>query len=153
MDAAEIERKVAAGSAAGDGPELSGPVVVLDTAKGAAGGSTYHVSASYLVPVDENDPGLAGVSIAVPVTATVEFDGEGSLVGIDAPTDAEAQQQARAFTRNLIARGEVQGLSTGTRVRRGPGPPARPTHEVAVDESGRKVIRRIGFTSTTVSGG
>ncbi len=95
-------------SAGGDGPELGGPVVVLDTAKGADGGSTYHVSASYLVPVDEDDPDLAGVSIAVPVTATVEIDGEGAIVGIDVPADPAAQRQARAFTRNLIARGRCQ---------------------------------------------
>lgn len=148
MDAAEFERRVLATSAGGDGPELTGPVHVLDTAEGVHGGATYHVSASYLVPVDEEDPDLAGVSIAVPVTAAVEIDGEGTVVGIDAPTDPEAQRQARAFTRNLIARGEVSGLTTGKRARRGPGPPTRATHEVTVDEFGRRVIRRTGFTAT-----
>ena len=127
MDAAEIERKVVATSAGGDGPELGGPVLVLDTAKGADGGSTYHVSASYLVPIDEDDPDLAGVSIAVPVTATVEIDGEGAIVGIDVPVDAAAQREARSFTRNLIARGAVSGLAASGPVRRGPGLAHPPT--------------------------
>ena len=101
---------------------------VLDTAKGADGGSTYHVSASYLVPVDEDDPDLAGVSIEVPVTAAVEIDGEGPIVGIDVPADPAAQREARAFTRNLIARGAVSGLAASGPSDVVPGqPPARPT--------------------------
>ena len=148
MDAAEFERKVLATSAGGDGPELAGPVRVLDTVEGDAGGSTYNVSASQLVPIDEDDPDLAGVSIEVPVTAAVEVDGDGAIVGIDVPADPEAQRQARAFSRNLIARGAVSGLAASGPVRRGPGPATRPTHEVTVDEFGRRVIRRTGFTAT-----
>lgn len=147
MDAADFEREVLATSAGSDGPDLSGPVQVLDTVESDAGGSTYQVSASYLVPIDEGDPDLAGVSIPVPVTAAVEVDGEGAIVGIDVPADPEAEQQARAFTRNLIARGAVSGLTGGAPVRRGPGLPTRPTHEVATDELGRRVIRRTGFTA------
>lgn len=159
MDPADFERKVVETSIAGDGPELAVPVVILDSAKGIAEGSTSHVSTSYLIPVDEDDPELAGVSIEVPVTATVEIDRDGAVVGIDVPADPEAQRQARAFAHNLIARGEVSGLAVGTRVRRGPGPPARKTHEVTVDEFGRKVIRRTGFSASAtppdpaVSGG
>lgn len=148
MDAAEIERSLVERSVGGDGPELAGPVHVLDTAKGVNGRSTYQVSASHLVPVDDDDPDLAGVSIAVPVTAAVEVDGEGSIVGIDVPDDPGSQREAQAFTRNLIARGAVSGLSSGSRVRRGPGPPTRTTHEVTVDEFGRRVIRRTGFSAT-----
>ena len=135
-------------SAGGDGPELAGPVHVLDTAEGVDGGSTYQVSASHLVPVDEDDPDLAGVSIAVPVTAAVEVDGDGAIVGIDVPADPASQREARAFTRNLIARGAVSGLAAGRPVRRGPGLPTRATHEVTIDEFGRRVIRRTGFSAT-----
>ncbi len=147
MDAAEFEREVLAKSAGGDGPELAGPVRVIDSVKGDAGSSTYNVSASYLVPIDDDDPDLAGVSIQVPVTAAVEVDGEGAIVGIDVPVDPEAQREARAFTRNLIARGAVSGLAASGPVRRGPGPATRPTHELTLDESGRRVIRRTGFTA------
>jgi hypothetical protein len=147
MDAEEIERSLVERSAGGGGPELAGPVHVLERATGADGGSTYHVSASHLVPVDEDDPDLAGVSIAVPVTADVQVDGDGAIIGIDVPDDPSAQREARAFTRNLIARGAVSGLAQRGPVRRGPGPPTRPTHEVTVDELGRRVIRRTGFTA------
>ena len=149
MDPAEFEHQVLETSIGGKGPQLAGPVVVLDEAKGATQGrKTYQVSASYLVAVDEEDPELASVSIAVPVTAAVETDREGVVVGIDVPADESAQREARAYTRNLIARGEVRGLTEGKRVRRGPGPPTRPTHEVTTDAFGRKVIQRIGFAAT-----
>jgi hypothetical protein len=148
MDPSEIERKVLARSAGGDGPELGGPVQVLDTTERVDGGSTYHISASYLVPVDEDDPDLAEVSIEVPVTAAVEIDGDGAIVGIDVAADSAAQREARAFTRNLIARGAVSGLAASGPVRRGPGPATRTTHEVTVDEFGRRVIRRTGFTAS-----
>jgi hypothetical protein len=147
MDTAEFEREVLATSAGSDGPDLSGPVQVLETVEGDAGGSTVQVSASYLVPIDEEDPDLAGVTIPVPVTASVEVDGEGAIVGIDASADPEAEQQARAFTRNLIARGAVSGLASGAPVRRGPGLTTRPTHELTTDELGRRVIRRTGFSA------
>ena len=149
MDTAEIERKVLATSAGGDGPQLGGPVRVLDTAESADGGSTYQVSASQLVPIDEDDPDLTGVSIAVPVTATVEIDGDGAIVGIDVPVDPAAQREARTFTRNLITRGAVSGLAASGPVRRGPGLTTRPTHELTVDEFGRRVIRRTGFTAAS----
>jgi hypothetical protein len=147
MDAAELERSLVERSVGGDGPELAGPVHVLDTAEGVDGRSTYQVSASHLVPVDDDDPELAGVSIAVPVMAAVEVDGEGVIVGIDVPDDPESKREAQSFTRNLIARGEVTGLASGGRVRRG-WPPTRATHEVTVDEFGRRVIRRTGFSAT-----
>jgi hypothetical protein len=160
MDPADFERRVLETSIAGAGPELAGPVVVVDEAKGAIQGhSTYHVSTSYLVAVDEDDPELTGVSIAVPVTAEVETDREGAVIGIDVPADEAAQREARAYTRNLISRGEVRGVTAGQRVRRGPGPPTRPTHELTTDAFGRKVIQRIGFTTSAppsdpaVSGG
>jgi hypothetical protein len=149
MDAAEIERSLVETSAAGDGPGLVGPIHILDTAKGVHGGSTYHVSASHLVAVDDDDPDLAGVSIPVPVTVAVEVDGKGAIVGIDVPADPASQREARAFTRNLIANGAVSGLAASGPVRRGPGPPTRATHEVTTDEFGRRVIRRTGFTTTS----
>ena len=153
MDAADFERMIVASSTGGEGPELAGPVVVLDRAEGTEGGSIVRVSASSLIPIDADDPDLAGVSIAVPVTAAIELDGQGEVVGIDVPTDPEAERQAQAFTRNLIARGEVRGLPGSQPARRGPRPPTRTTHEVAVDELGRRVIRRAGFTASAAPTG
>jgi hypothetical protein len=43
----------------------------------------------------------------------------------------------------------VKGIpASGGRTRRGPPISNRTTHELAVDERGRKVIRRTGFTLT-----
>jgi hypothetical protein len=153
MDTAEIEREVLATSASGNGPQLGGPVRIIDTTEGADGSSTYQVSASQLVPIEEDDPDLTGVSIAVPVTATIEIDGDGAIVGIDVPIDPAAQREARSFTRNLIARGAVSGLATSGPARRGPGLATRPTHELTVDEFGRRVIRRTGFSATSAPPG
>ena len=91
------------------GPD--GPVQVLETTPTPDGGATYQVSASRLVPVDDQDPDLASVYIPVPVTAEVEVDGHDSVVGVQVPdADPSTDREARAFTRNLIANGAVRGL-------------------------------------------
>jgi hypothetical protein len=151
MDVAEIEHVLAdrMGMTGGES-DLTGPVHVLETTPNADGGSTYRVSASRLVPVDIDDPDLASVYIPVPVTAAVEVDGHDSVVGVQVTDpDPSADREARAFTRNLIANGEVKGLASGGPVRRGPSrPPPRSTHEVTTDPAGRRVIRRTGFALT-----
>lgn len=133
---------------AGDGDErLSGPVTVLSTADGEDGGRSYEVSTSMLVPVDENDPALRDVAIPVPVTATVEVDRKGKVVRTAQPVvDPASVLEARAYARNLIQTGAVQGLKPSGRVRRSAGPPVRPTHELATEADGTKVIRRTGYS-------
>lgn len=151
MDVAEIEQVLAdRKGVTGGESDLTGPVHVLDTTPNADGGSTYQVSASRLVPVDADDPDLASVYIPVPVTAAVEVDDHDSVVGVHVPDpDPAADREARAFTRNLIANGEVKGLARSGPIRRGPSrPPPRSTHEVTTDPAGRRVIRRTGFAMT-----
>ena len=151
MDVAEIEQVLAdRKGVTGGESDLTGPVHVIDTMPNADGGSTYQVSASRLVPVDADDPDLASVYIPVPVTAAVEVDDHDSVVGVQVTDpDPSADREARAFTRNLIANGEVKGLARSGPVRRGPsGPPPRSTHEVMTDPAGRRVIRRTGFALT-----
>lgn len=148
MDVTEIEQVLAdRKSVAGGGSDLTGPVQVLETTPTPDGGETYQVSATRLVPVDDQDPDLASVYIPVPVTAAVEVDDHDGVVGVAVPDlDPSVDREARAFTRNLIANGEVRGLARSGPVRRGPaGPPPRSTHEVTTDPEGRRVIRRTGF--------
>ena len=155
MDVTEIEQALAdrAGVAGGDS-DLTGPVQVLETTPTPDGGATYQVSASRLVPVDDQDPDLASVYIPVPVTAEVKVDDHDSVVGVEVPDpDPSTDREARAFTRSLIANGAVRGLTQSGPVRRGPpGPPPRSTHEVTTDPSGRRVIRRTGFAVTFDAG-
>lgn len=148
MDADEIERVlVEPRTRAAGGSGLAGPVSVLAETPRDDGGTTYQVAASRLVDIDDDDPALAGVSIPVPVTAAVEVDGKGSLVGVSVPdVDPTVDREARAYTRNLIASGSVRGLTAAGPVRR--GPPTRATHEVTTDDQGRRVIRRTGFSMT-----
>ncbi len=148
MDAAEIERLLDAPVRRGaPRADLTGPVTVLASEPGPDGATRLDIQASRLVPLDPDDPALADVSVAVPVPATVVVGATGRLETVEAePLDDETERQARAYVRNLVANGSVRGLAATGPVRR--GPPSRPTHEVALDQRGRKVIRRIGFTAT-----
>jgi hypothetical protein len=131
------------------GARLSGPLRVLSAAAGKDGGRIYELSTSVLVPVDEDDPALRDISIAVPVTASLHLGRDGSVGEVDLPpVDAASAREARVFARNLIQTGAVRGLAPSGRVRRSAGPPIRPTHELTTDERGAKVIRRTGFTIT-----
>jgi hypothetical protein len=155
MDVTEIEQALAdRKGVAGEDSDLTGPVQVVGTTPTADGGATYQVTASRLVPVDDQDPDLASVYIPVPVTAAVEVDDHDSVVGVQVPdSDPSTEREARAFTRNLIANGAVRGLTRSGPVRRGPGgPPPRSTHEVTTDPAGRRVIRRTGFALTFGAG-
>jgi len=135
-------------------PTIAGPLHVVSSQK-RSGATTYSISASRLVPVDDEDPSLRDICIPVPVTGEVEVDRAGGVTRVSvADVAAEAKREARAFVRTLIASGAVRGLAPTSSVRRGPGPPRRPTHEVRIDHAGRKVIRRSGFDITgTTRGG
>ena len=148
MDAAEIERLLDAPAKRGASTtDLTGPVTVLGSDAAPDGATRVDIQASRLVPVDPDDPALAEICIPLPVPATVVVDDAGHLASVEAqPPDHEAERQARAYARNLVATGAVRGVAASGRVRR--GPPTRPTHEVALDARGRKVIRRIGFSAT-----
>jgi hypothetical protein len=127
---------------------IGGPVRVLSSAVGKGGGTTYQVSASALVPVDADGPALAGISIPLPVEATVAVDSHGSVAGVSVtPIDADAIHEARAFARTLIETGAVRGLEAPSAAGPALGPPARQTHEISTEPDGAKVIRRVGFTS------
>ena len=152
MDVTEIERAlVDRAGVAGGASDLTGPVQVLESTPTADGGATYQVSATRLVPVDEQDPDLASVYIPVPVTAEVKVDDHDSVVGVEVPDpDPSTDREARAFGRSLIDNGAVRGLGSRGPVKRGPsGPPSRSTHEVTTDPAGRRVIRRTGFAVTS----
>jgi len=152
MDAAEIERLLDAPPKRRSATaNLTGPVTVLGSEEDDAGRTRVDVQASRLVAVDPDDAELADVCIPVPVSATVVLDASGHLARVESPaTDHEADRQARAYARNLVANGSISGLQGPVgAVRR--GPPSRPTHEVAVDARGRKVIRRIGFVAAPLA--
>jgi hypothetical protein len=126
-------------------PTIAGPLRILSSEK-KSGHTIYSISASRLVPVDDKDPKLREISIAVPVTGEVEVDGKGTVARVSIPdVDDETTREARAFTRSLIASGSVRGMEPTSRALRGPGPPRRPTHEVRTDRAGRKLIVRAGF--------
>jgi hypothetical protein len=126
---------------------VSGPVTVLSSAAGNDGTRSYEVSASVLLPVDEHDPALREVSIPLPVTATVELDRKGSVVGVAVPpVDPASAGEARAYARSLIQAGAVKGLPPSGRVRRSADRPVRPTHELKSEANGAKVIRRSGYS-------
>src|SRR5439155_1567492 len=78
-------------------PTLAGPVQVLSSEQ-RSGRTVHSVSASRLVPVDDKDPVLRDISIAVPVTAEVEVDGRGRVTRVSADdVDPAAAREARAF--------------------------------------------------------
>lgn len=126
-------------------PALAGPVRVLSVRRDRSGRAVYAVSARRLIPVDEEDPALRGISIALPAGGEVEVDAKGGVSRVSLASAGPAEvREARAFTRNLIDNGEVHGLAPRAgRARRGPA--ARQTHEVRTDPAGRKVIQRAGF--------
>jgi hypothetical protein len=127
---------------------IGGPLRVLSSAAGKGGGTTYQVSASALVPVDADAPALAGISIPLPVDATVAVDRRGSVASVSVtPIDAGAISEARAFARTLIETGAVRGLEASSSAGPALGPPARQTHEIATEPGGEKVIRRVGFSA------
>ena len=134
-------------------PSLEGPVQVLAVEPAEQGGSTAQVSATRMIPASDDDPGLADVYVAVPVTGRVELDAKGRVrsVGLE-EVSAESTREARAYVRNLVATGAVRGASATGHGPARRGPPTRATHEVVTDERGRRVLRRIGFTIAPTGG-
>lgn len=123
-------------------PDAAGPVHVLGASATATGATDYEVSAHRLVPVDPDDPDLAEVFVAVPVTGHLRLAPDGTASAELAEVDELAAHEARAWARSLIVSGAVAGVTAA-----GPtyGPPQRATHELVEDASGRRVLRRIGF--------
>ena len=104
--------------------QLAGPVTVLSSETAPDGATRVDIQAMRLVPLDPDDPALADVSIPVPVPATVVVDVAGRLQAVESdPLGDEAERQARAFARNLVANGAVRGLK---RVWTGPARAAEP---------------------------
>jgi len=142
-----LKRLEAALAASPAGPtSIRGPVRVLSSAIVEDGGTMYQVSASTLIPVDADDPALAGVSIPLPVDATIVLDRHGSVTRVSVPPiDPGSIREARAYARTLIDNGAVRGLAPAAAGPAG-GPPTRATHELTADARGEKVIRRVGFS-------
>lgn len=129
-------------------PALTAPLRVVAERRQRSGTTIYEVSARRLVPVDEGDPTLQALFIAVPASCELEMGPTGLSRVTLAPADDAAVREARAFVRNLVANGSVRGVDAPAgHVRRGPAM-GRPTHEVRTDQAGRKVIERIGFNAT-----
>ena len=128
---------------ASNGEELAGPVQVRSKRRSSRG-AEYELGAIRLVPADPDDPELKDVSIALPATVHVEVDDAGRVVSasVDEPAGDETRE-ARAFVRSLRDSGAIRGM--GSARARG-GFPTRPTHELTTDASGRRLIRRIGFS-------
>jgi hypothetical protein len=146
---ARDQQRLEAALAARPAEELSirGPFRVLSSADAVGAGTTYEVSATTLVLVDADDPALTGVSIPLPVDATIALDRDGSIVAVSmSPVDPAAVREARAFARSLIDNGAVRGLTPPEAAGPVAGPPVRATHEVTVEADGAKVIRRVGFS-------
>ena len=148
-DPFDLEEGLAASDVAG-AAELAGPMRIVSSGDRPDGGRVYQVTAARLVAVDAADPALRDVSVGVPVTARVEVDAAGEVVALAIDEgEPSTEREARTFARNLLVNGAVKGIpASGGRTRRGPPVSSRTTHELAVDERGRKVIRRTGFTIT-----
>lgn len=126
-------------------PDATGPVEVTRESN-SRGQTEYRVTASRLIPADPEDPALADVYVAVPVTGRLLLTAEGKAVEADlADVDPDAAREARAWVKSLIASGAVANVkSSAPRY----GPPIRPTHEICEDSNGRRILRRIGFASS-----
>jgi hypothetical protein len=122
----------------------AGPVHVLSSVPEPAGGTDYEISASRLVSVDPEDPTLADVFVPVPVGGHVSVAQDGTVAPELEDVSADAAREVQAWARTLIASGSVAGLPASATSY---GPPVRPTHELIADSTGRRIIRRIGFSA------
>lgn len=113
-------------------------------------GSMAHVTA--FRPVRLDGEGLEGIRIMVPGVARVTRRGRsmGAVLGEVAPVTPEAESDARAFARALLANGQLRVAPRVARRVRAAGPvaaaPPRPTatHEIRIVD-GEPTIRRRGF--------
>jgi hypothetical protein len=116
-------------------------------------GTIGHVTAYRAVPLDAE--GLQGVNIMVPGVARVQMTRRGGAIagvlGDVSPATGDAEAQARAFARTLIANGDVKVSARTTRARRiAPPPSVAPpkntaSHEIRV-VAGEPTIVRVGFS-------
>jgi len=123
-------------------PDAGGPVQVLGSTATPAGATDYEVSASRLIPLDSEEPALAGVFVPLPVTGHVSLAADGTIEAQLPPLDADVAREVQAWARTLIASGSLAGVTSAAPSY---GPPKRPTHEIVEDANGRRVIRRIGY--------
>jgi hypothetical protein len=116
-------------------------------------GTIGHVTAYRAVPLDSE--GLQGVNIMVPGVARVQMTRRGGAIagvlGEVSPATGDAERQARAFARTLIASGDIKVSARATRARRIAPPPAiAPPKRTASHEirsvGGQPTIVRVGFS-------
>ncbi len=124
-------------------PDADGPVEVVDSASPTSSDEGYEVSASRLVPLGSEDSALADVYVPVPWTGHVNLATDDTAESAP-PMDDDITREVQAWARNLIASGAVRGVAATAASY---GPPTRPTHEIVDDASGRRVLRRIGFSA------
>ena len=129
--------------AAALGQDFTGPFKVLSVSRSGTDAIRCEVTACRLVPVDPQDPALRDVSIPLPVSGWIELHSDGSVAASSMAEPGPSElQEARIFARDLIEQGMLLGLS-----KRPPRPArGRPTHELQTDATGRRVIRRIGYS-------
>ena len=116
-------------------------------------GTIGHITAYRAVPLDSE--GLQGVNIMVPGVARVQMARRGGAItgvlGDVSPATGDAERQARAFARTLIASGDIRVSARATRARRIAPPPAiappkrTASHEIRV-VGGEPTIVRVGFS-------
>ena len=130
-----------------------GTKVSVNEVQSDAHGTIGHVTAYRAVSLDAE--GLQGVNIMVPGVARVQMTRRGGpiagVIGEVSPATGDAERQARAFARTLIASGDIKVSSRATRSRRIAAPPAvappkrTASHEIRV-VAGEPTIVRVGFS-------
>ena len=122
--------KAKRGGAAGELRERlgvpQGTKVTVNEVESDTHGTIGHVTAYRAVPLDSE--GLQGVNIMVPGVARVQMARRGGAItgvlGEVSPATGDAERQARAFARTLIASGDISVSARATRGRRIAPPPA-----------------------------
>lgn len=122
---------------------IDGPITLLSSTLRPDGGSDWEFSAARLIALDPDDISLRDAFLALPAAGRATVGANGSVEAIELPAPApDDEAQARAWARNLVAVGAVDGVAPSVPAY---GPPARPTHELLDDGHGRRILRRIGF--------
>ena len=131
-----------------------GTKVEVNEVESDSHGTIGHVTAYRAVPLDAE--GLQGVNIMVPGVARVQMTRRGGpitgVLGDVSPASGDAERQARAFARTLIASGDVKVSGRITRSRRiaPPPPTVTPPKRTASHEirtvAGEPTIVRVGFS-------
>src|SRR5262245_47115441 len=114
------------------------------------GNDVYRLTAWRLVPYGTGE--LADVLLPVPVPVVVRATRTQVLGVAVQEADASAIRDARAFARDLFARGAVAGVPAAPMrppVRPGSParPPVRPTHALERRRDGSRVLRRLGLAA------